>query len=55
MEKEKELEKCMDYVYQQEKAIDIIFKYVDEKYHKEIQKELDDINWYNKEGNDSLI
>jgi hypothetical protein len=40
-------QKLQDLNLQQETAISIIFKYVDKKYHKEIQKELDNINWHN--------
>tara|TARA_R110002020_G_scaffold125514_1_gene282812 strand:+ start:169 stop:315 length:147 start_codon:yes stop_codon:yes gene_type:complete len=41
-------------IEKRDKVIDIIFKYVDKKYHKEIEKKLDKIGWYNKEGNDSI-
>ncbi|QDP59006.1 MAG: hypothetical protein GOVbin1678_48 [Prokaryotic dsDNA virus sp.] len=50
----KEIKQWKKEVENLNKGIDIIFKYVDNKHHKDIQKELDNIGWYNKNGNDSL-
>ena len=52
--KHKVIEFMLEEIYKCDKAIDIIFKYVDKKHHKEIMKELDEMGWYNKEGNDSI-
>ena len=46
--------KLIEEIEKRDKAIDIIFKYVDKKHHKEIIKKLDEMGWYNKEGNDSI-
>lgn len=41
-------------IEERDKVIDILFKYVDKKHHEEIKKKLDEMGWYNKEGNDSI-
>ena len=49
-----EIKKLIQEINNRDKVIDIIFKYVDKKHHKEIIKKLDEMGWYNKEGNDSI-
>ena len=49
-----ELQKLKQEIGKRDKVIDIIIKYVDKKHNKEIIKKLDEMGWYNKDGNDSI-
>tara|TARA_Y100000114_G_scaffold149588_1_gene163901 strand:- start:529 stop:729 length:201 start_codon:yes stop_codon:yes gene_type:complete len=49
-----ELQKLKQEIGKRDKVINIILMYVDKKHHKEIKKKLDEMGWYNKDGNDSI-